>query len=298
MDENAPTAGDLPESGAAAGDRPAAGTVPGTPGWSAEPLLGILTQLVGVAAVLVGFVYGIGAGIVFLRLLRAGSPTAVNLIGNLPRQLLLSSAFLGVVVPAMILAVGFVSIIVVSGGEAARIWAWAARLRSNRRLLLTSAVISAIATAAASFPLVRSTVSESHTGDGHVGQTVFWLIISFALQTVFALAGLRTMNLIARARQRGSRPFTASTAAGALVVAVMFIPSLMLYSAGVGFTQAVICPRAGARIEAGLLIGESPDRIYLLTPATQASVRTAVSYPADLMKELILGPRTGASSCR
>jgi len=106
----------------AAADRSGAGRND-TPGWSAEPILAILTQLVGVAAVLVGFVYGIGAGIVFLRLLRAGSPTAVNLIGNLPRQLLLSSAFLGVVVPAMILAVGFISIVVVSGGQGAAVWA-------------------------------------------------------------------------------------------------------------------------------------------------------------------------------
>jgi len=159
-------------------------------------------------------------------------------------------------------------------------------------------VLSAIATVAASFPLVRSTMKESQAGDGHVGQTVFWLIISFVLQVVFALAGLRTMNLVAKGRQSGTRAVIGSTAAGALVIAVMFIPSLMLYSAGVGFTQAVICPRAGARIETGLLIGESPDRVYLLTPAGHASVRTAVSYPADLMKELILGPRTGPGSCR
>jgi hypothetical protein len=264
--------------------------------------ISLVTQFVGVTAILIGLIYGIGAGIFFLRLTRAGTPTVVNVIGSLPRQLLLSTAFLGVVAPALAAAVVFVAVLLMHEDQGARLWAWTLRPRSRKRVLVGVVLVSVLLTVVAAFPLVRTFLRGHRRPDLIIGETslvqvVLWLGCALALQLIFLFAGFQALTSLARRRGRiGRSPFL-SLATATLLAAIVMLPSLMLYSGGVGFTKAKLCPTSGSPVRVGLLIGESTDRIYLLLPAVHTADRIIVSYPSSRLNELLLGPSSASARC-
>lgn len=249
--------------------------------------LAVATALVGLLAGVVAAVYMLGGVVIALRLLfdHFALNTVVVILGQLPREPVISTALLNVIGPAM--AVGLLAALVYGVLDRPRRRAWHSdELNQGPHWIRTLVFIALISVA-----LTVPAILQAWRTDGF---SLLLLTSAIGIAVTFGLAasGWFLIRLIGR-RTRWYR-LTKAAAAGAVWAAIALTPAVMLASS-LPFEKAQICTSVSQVPETGLFIGEGSGRILLEQQlGGEASV---VSLPADKMTKGEYGDLTTSFVC-
>jgi hypothetical protein len=256
-------------------------------------------QLLGLAAGFVALVYAAGGGVLALRLYLAHLPSR-TIVGQLPRDLLISVGLSQIVLPVLAVVALYAGYRLLSGETPPPkrlVREWTERSWRGWATLVGASAIPALVVAA-----VISLGAESE----RAGTTQFlWLdpvakvsVIAFLLILLTVLVAL---NLRARLVRRYGMPESVwSTrrplALMTLVVALASVP-ICLFLSGAFFPllDAKVCT---SRAEvAGVLIGETGDRTYIGQTGKPSGPLLIFSVPGGEITETFIGGNADARPC-
>jgi hypothetical protein len=234
-------------------------TPPGDPFERGLKFAGGLLGIVGASA---GLIYATGGLVIGLRLLDNHFAWEA-VVGQLPRQLLLSSGLSEVMLPALAVG-GLYSLWRLLAGPIRKPKVWKRSFREQaganekrKSIALASALSVVLVAPAAVFSALR------HFDLSHRFPV---LIVGF-LVVALATTGLLELRSHLGRRAEGGRlrPFEAA-ALMALVITIWTIPGFILLWANVPLPLALLCATHG-RAYHGRLIGETSDRTFIGEPA-------------------------------
>jgi hypothetical protein len=252
---------------------------------------------VGLLAGVVATVYVLGGLVIALRMLfdHFGVNSAVTIIGQLPREVVVTTAMLDVIAPSAV--VGLVVLTVAGVGQQVDLF------RLDRPGAASSDVSSSgrdtprskgawIALAVFACVLMAPAIIEVLITVGF--PPTFWIgvLLLFALVLTFVAAGL-SWDLIQERPARWSAPVVVLAAAG-LMTSVAMVPAAM-FAAALPFESAQLCLSGNQVPESGLLIGEGGGRVLLEQQlGREASI---VTVPADQVTKSEFGDLISNFSC-
>jgi hypothetical protein len=261
-------------------------------------LLKTVGQALALVAGFVALIYAAGGSVLVLRLFAEGLPSR-TVVGQLPRDLLISVGLAQIVLPALAVAAiyGAVRLLWKTPPPTRLVKLWKstssdelepeARRSSSWLILFSVAAVPAAAlTVIAGFRLQRA----------------HWLLIfSFLLTFLVTLVAL---NLTARLAMRyptssawnARRPILLM----ALVVAFAVLPACLVLAGTINLLSATACLTNGSQVP-GLLVGETNDRVYIGDPeyadlkkTKKYKKRDVYSIPLSHVKATLIGGRTTA----
>jgi hypothetical protein len=245
-----------------------------------------VAQVVGLLAGFVALIYAAGGGVYALRLFLEDLPSRV-IVGQLPRDLLISVGLAQIVLPALGIAGLYAAIRLLLGGSAPTprrlIDEWVTRSwRGWSHLAAASVVPAAVIT---TFGAYRAGLSWD----------LLWLVpFSLLLSSLVILVAL---NLRARvALAYGSR-WNARRAViwMTLVVCLASLPACLIFAATFPLLEVKVCTTDG--FQSGLFIGESSERIYVGELRRRNQPRQVVSFPLSAVTETIIGGGARSQPC-
>jgi hypothetical protein len=253
-----------------------------------------LGQLLGLAAGLVALVYAVGGGVLSLRLYLAHLPSR-TIVGQLPRDLLISIGLAQIVLPVLAVAALYATCRVLTGTTsppARLVRQWKEQSRRDWAELIGASAIPALLVAGA-IALGTNDVRGGWKG-------LIWLVpVAFLVTLIVALVGL---NLRARLADHygdsasmwnARRPVAWMT----LVVALVSLPICVLFAgAFFPFLDAKVCTTSGAETT-GVLIGETSDRTYIGQEERPVGPLLVFSIPRTAITETFIGGNAGARPC-
>jgi hypothetical protein len=260
-----------------------------------------LTKLIALLAALGGAVYVLGGVVMFLRLKRLQAPAFSAILGQLPREFLVTTAITAVLVPSAIAGVIYAFIRTVAGSNmklpkhllVAEDSGVRARLMHQWLPAAAAAVILTIV--GVWLPLFHR-FADLRMSHGLVQSwfLAIWRTVSWAVVGLVAEWAVLTTVLIARSRvvHDHRRSWGSRTAVGlmTLLVSVALVPTFLLFSSGIRLPKAEVCPVGGAAPEVGYLIGETSDRTYLIENEDgDDSPNRIASFPQTGIGELFIG---------
>ncbi|HSK49361.1 MAG TPA: hypothetical protein VK889_02580 [Solirubrobacterales bacterium] len=249
--------------------------------------LAVATALVGLLAGVVAGVYMLGGVVIALRLLfdHFALNTVVVILGQLPREPVISTALLNVIGPA--LTVGLLAALVYGAFDGPRPRAWPSdELDRGPRWRLILVFIAFVSVA-----LTMPAILQALRTDG-ISPLLLTSLLGIAVTFGLAASGWFLIRRIGR--RRGWLRLPKAAAAGGVWAAIAVTPAVMLASS-LPFEKAQICTSAGQEREVGLLIGEGGGRILLEQHfGGEASV---VSLPADKMTKGEFGDLSSTFAC-
>ena len=251
-----------------------------------------LGLVVGLLAGAVGLLYAIGGGVLTLRLYLEDLPS-LTIVGQLPREYLISIALTQIVVPALVVGAAYAAVRVLRGASAAPperlVFQWS---RGSMRGWLE--VLAASLSVALALTLIGAIPAFTRKG---LTQQVMWLfVLSLVVTTIVVLVALRLRASVAmrdRLSWNEPRPVTWM----ALILAVTVIPACVLFAGTFHLLDAKVCTTEQLE-ETGVLVGQT-DRGVLIgeTRGAPGEPRRVVSIPADHVQKLVIGGDADEARC-
>lgn len=244
-----------------------------------EPLK-TATAIVGLLAGLVAAIYVLGGLVIALRLLVGGfAPGSVAaIVGQLPRELVVTTALLGVGLPAVIAGLLGIGLF-----ESLREFNKAPLdLPNNPRQFIALGLISAALILPGALLILGDDLS-----------TFAWialLLLGWGFAVLFANMAWRELKRFAR----NPRWTLRIGAVGGCCALAAFAPAVLL-AAGVDFEDAQVCTTAGQVPEAGLLVGEGGGQVLLAT--NFADEESIVAIPSDKVTKTEYGDLSSTFTC-
>ncbi len=267
-----------------------------TGGSQAADVVKAVGAVIALLAGSVALLYVAGGGALTLRLFLQELPS-LNVVAQLPRELLISVALIQIVLPAVVAATLYALVRVLLGETAPpprrfvggwheRSWrSWRARIGASAALALAMTLLGA------SPALLRR---EFSWRNGWV------LAIVFALNVLVMLVALKLRAELA-ARAKGSWNTLSSGGSMAVIVALAAFPACFVFAGTFRLLNAKVCTtNHSARI--GFLIGEMSDRIYLGETREDRwhepeDPLRVVSIPQSEVQEISIGTKPETASC-
>ena len=254
-------------------------------------------QIFALAAGLIGLVYAAGGGVLALRLYLAHLPSR-TIVGQLPREVLISVGLSQVVLPVLVVAAFYAAYRLLLGSAPPP--KWLVRQRTERSLRAHAALVGASAVPAMA---VAGLIALGATSAGTRSAQLLWLVpaekvalLAFLLTLVTVLVAL---NIRARlveqygdpqGRWSGRRPIALMT----IVIAVALVPvSVLLSGAFYPLLDAKVCTSLSE--VRGVLIGETTDRTYL--GETGEPPLRVFSVPGSQITETFIGGDADSLPC-
>lgn len=254
---------------------------------SAGPLA-TATAVVGLLAGLAAAVYILGGLVIALRMLHDdfGPASIVSVLGQLPREVVITTALLEVVAPA--LAVGIVAAMVhgIYDGPRARDWP-NDELNEGPHWKLLLVLFGVIAVAFALPSLYKAATSD----DGVTAFIAALALLVVAVTYALIAAGWYLLRKIGR---RDWYRLTKAAAAGLIWAALVATPAALLASL-VSLDEAQVCLSGSQAPVQGSLFGEGEQRLLLEQEfGGEASV---ISLPADDVGKVEYGDLSSTFAC-
>jgi hypothetical protein len=245
------------------------------PGDQENRTLKAVASLIGVVGATAGLIYATGGLVLGLRLFVHHFEYG-PVVGQLPRQFLLSFGLSEVVLPALAVA-GLYAVWRLLRGYAKtpRVWSrrWAEQSwRWERAVSVGLALILAVTLVA---PAAYLTARKPDWR--------FWvpLVVGFAVAIVFSIVLLELRALLGHDIGAKRRSRLAATVLMTVIVGVWSMPGFILLWADIALPSALLCPVTG-RPYTGVLIGETSDRTYVgEEPLPEKSANTTNSAPSE-----------------
>ena len=261
-----------------------------------EGWLGTATKVAGLIAGAVAATYVLGGLIIALRLLFEGFSvgSAVTLLGQLPRELVMTTALLEALSPAAIVGVTAALVFGAVDGprkrrpvpdgktdeEADRLLTQPRRKRTLALLCTISLVLM--------IPAFLQAVDASGLSEVLLlGAVVYAFLVTFAL----AAAG---WYLIRRSARRGLSRLPAAALGGVIWAGMAVIPATM-FAGGLEFERAQACTTDSPIAVEGLLVGETSDHLLLATDFEDEE--SVLSLPAERVTKSEYGDLTSEFIC-
>lgn len=254
---------------------PAQADEDGDNGW-----LGTAAKVAGLLAGAVAAVYVLGGLIVALRLLFEGfsASSVVTLLGQLPRELVISTALIEALGPAAIVGVTAALVFGAYDGprdrrepDAGKTDEEADRLLSQPRRKTTIVFIGGI-----SLAMMAPAFLAAGDASG-LSQLLLFLAVFYAFLVTFALAAAGWYAVRRSARLHLSR--LPAAALGGLIWAGMAVIPATMFAGGLEFERAQVCSDGSATPVEGLLVGETSDHLLLATDFEDEE--SVLSLPED-----------------
>jgi hypothetical protein len=256
-------------------------------------VLKALGLVVGLLAGIVGLLYAIGGGVLTLRLYLEDLPS-LTVVGQLPREFLISIALTQIVLPAVAAAGVYLAWRVLfrssAGPPTNLVRQWRRRgFRSWAELGLVSLLIALVLTLPAAAPALKREGFDKEKLNAAVA-------IALAATVVVELGALKARATLAE-RER----FTWSTArpriAMVLVIALAVLPAFVVAAGTFHFLEAKVCVED--RLDAaGVLVGETSAGVYIGDPrGTGEGPRRVVSVPTERVEKLLIGGEAAQTNC-
>lgn len=252
-----------------------------------------LGQLLGLAAGFIALVYAAGGGVLALRLYLAHLPSR-TIVGQLPRDLLISIGLAQIVLPVLAVAALYATCRILMGTTPPPrrlVRQWTERSWRDWAVLVAASAIPALL-AAGFIALGPNQVRGGSKG-------LLWLVpLTFLLTLLVVLVAL---NLRARLADRYGDPESLWSTRRpvvwmTLVFALASLPVCVIF-AGTLFPllDAKVCT---SRSEAtGVLIGETSDRTYIGQKDRPVGPLLVFSVPRDQITETFIGGNAGLRPC-
>jgi hypothetical protein len=242
--------------------------------------LGTAAKVAGLLAGAVAAVYLLGGIVIALRLLFDGfsAGTVVTLIGQLPRELVITTAMLEVIGLAAI--VGIAMALCFGGWDGPRerrrvtdpaLARDTDKLTAKPRRGLTFAFMILVSLAFTVPAFVQATDA------GGAARTARLTAVGFGLLVTFALVAAGWFLIRRLARKDWSR-LPKAVAAGGIWAAMAVVPALM-FAGLLDFENAQACTTGSATPVRGVLVGETPEHLLLATDVDDEE--SVLSLPVD-----------------
>jgi hypothetical protein len=245
----------------------------------------------------VAFLYVAGGGALTLRLFLKGLPS-LNVVAQLPREMLISVALIQIVLP-MVAAAGLYALVrlllgrtaplprTFVGGWEERSWrSWRARIGASAVLALAATLVGA---------------SPAFARGEHTWRIGWVLAIALLLNVVVMLVALKLRAEVA-SRVKDDWHSLSAGASMTLIVALAALPPSFLFAGTFRLLDAKVCTtNHSARI--GLLVGETSDRVYLGETSenrwqeTDEDPLRVVSIPQSDVEEISIGSKPETPGC-
>lgn len=246
------------------------------------------TKAVGLLAGVVAATYVLGGAVIALRMLFEGftPATVITLLGQLPRQLVISTALLDVIAPAATL--GLVAALFYGGFDRPQAMPAGreARIDHDPHQPLTFVWLAAV-----SILLAVPALWTAHHNEGWTP----WLLTSLlgiAVTFALAIAGLYLIRCAGGAS--GWSRLAKAAAAGAVWAGVALTPAVMLAGA-LRFEEAQVCTSDSLVATEGALIGEGSDHVLLATDF--GDEESVLSLPAERVTKSQYGDLSSEFLC-
>lgn len=240
--------------------------------------------VVGLFAGLVAIIYVLGGLVIALRMLfdHFSPGSAVTIVGQLPRELVVSTAMINVLLPAFVvgLVVGLLALFV------HLTWGLPSPTGERPRLGRLEGVLLVVVAAVLVSPAIGNVIASE-------GMTT--VLLTSLLGLVVTAVALLGAWFGSRGVTRGSWSIVAKLLViGAMGAGVALTPAVMLASS-FDFENALVCTTASQVPEKGQLIGEGGGRVLLENEfGTEASV---LSLSADAVTKTEFGDLSSTFSC-
>lgn len=257
-------------------------------------------QLVGLAAGFVALVYAAGGGVLALRLYLAHLPSR-TIVGQLPRDLLISVGLSQIVLPVLAVAAFYGAYRLLRGAAPPPkrfVRQWTERSRRGWAELIGASAIPAF--------IVAGAIALSANGVQGRSEQLLWLLpaeklslLAFVLTLLAVLVALSVRASLVRrygdpeSLWHGRRPIVWMT----LLVALASVPiCVMVAGTFLPLLDAKVCT---SRSEiTGVLIGETSDRTYIGEDERHVAPPLLVfSVPRDQITETFIGGSARSRPC-
>jgi hypothetical protein len=246
--------------------------------------LATATAVVGLIAGLAAVIYVLGGLVIALRMLfdHFSFASVVTIVGQLPRELVVTTAMLDVLLPAFILglvvALATVFVYLVKGLPS--------RMTERPRLSRLEGVLLVGVAVVLVLPAIANVVV-----DRGLTTALLTSLLGLMVTAVAVLAAWFGFRAVAR----GDWPLTGKLlAAGGMGAAVALTPVVM-FAASLDFEQALVCTTASQIPEKGQLIGEGGGKVLLENEfGTEASV---LSLSTDGVTKTEFGDLSSTFAC-
>jgi hypothetical protein len=256
-------------------------------------LLKALGLVVGLLAGVVGLLYAIGGGVLTLRLYLEDLPS-LTVVGQLPREFLISIALTQIVLPALAVAAVYLAYRVLRGGSAphpnrlVRQWRTGGRL-GWAELLAVSTPVALVLTLLAGAPALRREGVDK-------GKLDLLLLVALLLTVVVLLVALKLRATLAE-RDPYAWNTLRSTALMTFVVAFASVPVWVVFAGTFHLLDARVCI-VDREPQDGVLVGETSAGVYIGDARGEGKgPRRVVSIPRDRVEKLLIGGDAAQTSC-
>jgi hypothetical protein len=254
-------------------------------------LLRPIAQLVGLGAGVVAAIYVCGAIVIALRQ-AIGELPIQNVVGQLPRDFVISIGLAQVALPALAGALVYGTYRTLRGKNALppRWSRWSDADRRGRGKLILRALAWAIPLA---IPGTVVPIVQEASGVRGVRWDLLLLLIPFALIFVTTLLARDVLRLVAD-RVRDGWNGVPGLAASSLVVFLATIPAWISLASAFSYPRAKVCTKGNDQA-LGLLIGQTSDQVFL--GDTTGRPRPLVVIPQQEVAQLVVGKRYEEIPC-
>jgi hypothetical protein len=244
-------------------------------GWA-----GTATKVAGLLAGAVAATYLLGGAVIALRLLFEGFSASgvATLLAQMPRELVVSTALIEVIGPAVTVGLVLALIYGLSGhpkplaGEEDRL----NRGPRAKRTLVGVGLLSLLVTAPA--------LSAAGVTDG-LSLLLIAVLVSFFVTFGLAVAGLFRIRRVAR--ETSWSQLTKAVACGAIWAGMAVLPAALLTSALIDFEEVQVCSVDSAVRAEGTLLSDSPNGV--LVAIDSRGEESIVSFPTDVVRKVEYG---------
>jgi hypothetical protein len=282
--------------------------VPGESGGPATDVVKTLGQLFGLAAGFIALVYAAGGGVLALRLYLSDLPSR-TVVGQLPRDLLISVGLSQIVLPALGVAAIYLIARLLWGnsppptrlvdewGTKPSRRGWRVRLGGWRRLLAASTIPALVATGFAAEQMIRYVTSDWQ-------KLLFSLPLTFLVTLIVVLVALNLRARLALSARRA--PATneivrerwnerSAVVRMTSVVAFASLPFCLVFAGTINLLGARVCITGGSHVD-GVLIGETTNRTYIGENSDQDPLQV-FAIPQSEIIETIIGGGADETDC-
>jgi hypothetical protein len=269
------------------------------PGRDGRDIVGTIGQLLGLAAGIIALVYAAGGGVLALRLYLAHLPSR-TIVGQLPRDLVISIGLANIVLPVLAVAALYAAYRVLRGDSPPP--TVLVRQFADRSPRAWAEVVGASALPAL---VVAATIAIGADDEDTGSDQLLWLdpieklaVLGFL---VTLLAVLVALDVRARLVRRFGDPaslWSTRRAIGAMttVVALAAVPVCVIVSgAFFPLLDARVCTRT-ASID-GVLIGETSARTYVGEKRTEPGPLLVFSIPGPEIQATYIGGDADQRAC-
>lgn len=263
-------------------------------------VLKTLGLIFGLFAGFVTLLYAVGGGVLVLRLFLEDLPS-LTVVGQLPRELLISIGLTQIVLPALATGAAYATARLLAGASAPQPrrlvdqWnehSWPAWSELVGVSALTALALTLLGAAPA---LVREGLTRK----------LDWLLAVALLVTLLVVLVALQLRAVLATRERDRWNTLRPTAWMSLIVAFAFLPACVVFAGTFHLLDAKVCTtsqgQGGGELigeTSGVLIGETGDRVYIgeVNGGTDRP-RRVVSIPLGQVKEVLIGGEASEQSC-